>query len=344
MTTLGSRNDDEMVPFGIKTCWIQKTQDSPSNFPCILPRNTPLVSDEFFRHKRRRSFPSLGQFVCTEPQQHFLDTGRDTKMESIDPNPSHRNDPLTTIRICNCTYTTFLEHLSSLCDAVVLWTVEEIHFQNIRNENLSEEPNPDRPSRSLSTERSISSYIVALLKQTKPKRLILRDCDLQMSDLLNIMDVLRRNHSETLEHLDLRYNGFAPRVLQWLISIHLGSFRSLQEVYLRQGIRCIIQKSVRDAIVTGLENTRHHTLRCIDLFHWDRSVEHLLDINCVGRRVFQMHSFPFGLWPFLLERAMKRKDHSTSLPRQRALAREASAIYHMLRNTPELLQNCGRVD
>lgn len=155
-------------------------------------------------------------------------------------------------------------------------------------------------------------------------------------------EVLRHRHSDSLEYLDLCYNNFAPRVLQWIFSIHIGSFRSLQELYLRQGIRCMVHQRVRKAIIESLERSRYHPLQSLDIFRWDRSIEHMLDINCVGRRVFQADSLPIGLWPLILERATCRmtlpKKQSAPVTDRRIAVRQASALYHMLRSAPSLLQ------
>ena len=216
--------------------------------------------------------------------------------------------------------------------------VDEIHLERIQDEQSS------TSSSSSAGSTPVASMILSLLEQTKPKRLVLRDCNLSVSDLFNIMNVLCRKHYESLECLDLRHNRFPARAIQWILAIHLGSLRNLKEIYLRQGIRCIVHQNVRNAILDGLDNNTNLCLETIDLFEWDRSIEHLLDINRAGRKVlFQDESFPISLWPQLLERATNEesltKNQPVQPPKRRIVARQASVLYHILRNGPILLQN-----
>lgn len=334
----------EDVPIDIQTYWIQERKSPMNEFVDLMPREeSHLPNDDDRRrcHKRIRSSTSLiGCFRRTGPQEHSEDVTEriSTPVTSHDAR-SHPEKSNTAIHICDCSYSTLEELVSLPLSSADLSTIDEIHLQNIHK------PKPPEGSDSKISrlsQSSISASVVALLQQTTPKRLILRDCNLQVSDLFEIMEVLRRNHSISLELLDLRYNGLAPRVLQWLLSIHLGSFHSLKEIYLRQGIRCMVRQSVRDAIVEGLEKNRHHTLQTIDLFHWDRSIEHLLDVNSAGRRVFQLDSFPMALWPLLLQRATTEDVLAKKQPgrttQKRLVERQASVLYYMLRNGPVLLK------
>jgi hypothetical protein len=343
MATIPSQNS--LLPIGTQPFLIQEEQTSMSDFFDLPSRDKIKLSRTTDRHKRWRSSPSLGTIHCIGPQQQCedgLNTSSATE-PSVPGDPHFQKDTSKTIRICDCTYSTLPEVLPPLCDSVALSTVDEIHFQNIHRAAVTEDLMMQTSSASSSDKTSITTSIIALLEQTRPKRLILRDCNLQVSDLFAIMEILRRHHSTTLEHLDLRYNGFAPRVLQWIFAIHMGSFHSLREIYLRQGIRCMVHQSVRDAIVECIQKNRHNKLQNIDVFYWDRSIEHILDINCAGRRVLQLDSFPMVLWPLLLERATKTKKSGHNSDR-RMKAREASTMYYMLRNAPTLFQSYRKIN
>jgi len=155
------------------------------------------------------------------------------------------------------------------------------------------------------------------------------------------MSILCSNHSKTLESLDIRYNKFTSRGIQSVVANHLRlSLHSLKTISLRQGIRCVVNPKIRDAIIQGLQHNRV-ILESIDIFDWDRSVQHFLDINRAGRReVFCKEHFQRNLWPLLLERATSKLQLSIVPPvRRRIAARQANVLYHMLRNGgPMLLQ------
>ncbi|MGK3756156.1 MAG: hypothetical protein ACI8RD_008466, partial [Bacillariaceae sp.] len=143
---------------------------------------------------------------------------------------------------------------------------------------------------------------------------------------------------KTLESLDLRYNMFTSRSIRSVLAIHLrSSLHSLKSISLRQGIRCVVNPKVRDAILQGLQHNRV-ILESIDIFDWDRSVQHFLDINRFGRRkVLCNEDFPRSLWPLLLERTTPTTNISTG--RRRIAVRQANVVYHMFRNGgPVLLQ------
>jgi hypothetical protein len=334
------------VPVGIQPCRIQEKltsmtiNDSVDFMPTV---EYPLLWDGPDPcHKKLRSSFIFGNVHSIGPQEQGEQVVN-TVSTSLAA-PSDENNPVkitsTTIRICDCSYSTLQELLlfSSSFSFEDLSNVCEIHMQGIHRTKSPTDIN----TATQSSPSPISDVVITLLQHTRLKRLILRDCNLHVSDLFAIMKVLRQKHFNTLEHLDLRYNGFAPRVLQWILSIHLGSLQSLKVIYLRQGIRCMVHQSVRNAITQGLDKNRFHTLHYIDLFHWDRSIEHILDVNRAGRRVFQLESFPLGLWPFLLERVTKKeviakKEPGRSTLRQ-LVARQASVLYYMLRNGPHLLQ------
>jgi len=186
------------------------------------------------------------------------------------------------------------------------------------------------------------------------------------------MDVLcgHPNHPESLESLDLRFNEFTSRAIQSVLTIHLKlKLHSLKYIKLRQGIRCVVHRNIRDAILQSLRQNRV-VLESIDIFDWDKSVQYLLDINRAGRRtVFGNNDqFPRDLWPLLLERAVvvntttcdqhkeeedavlftkssaPQQQSALLIPRQRialapATRRQASVLYHMFRNGgPMMLQ------
>jgi hypothetical protein len=330
------------VPVGIQPCWIQeqqtKTKMTKETFDFTTTLEGSLLWDcPHLCHTWLRSSPILSNVHPVGPQKQYKDTVKTAATSPAVLSKVHSNLKIssTTIHTCDCSCTTLQEFLlsSSLDD---LSSINEIHIQGIhKTKSPAAVTTPSSPS-------SISASVITLLQlqHLRPKRLTLRDCNLQVSELFDIMKVLRQMHCHTLEYLDLRHNGFAPRVLQWILSIHLGSLQSLKEIYLRQGIRCMVHQNVRDAIMEGLDKNRHHTLHYIDLFHWDKSIVHILDVNRAGRRVFQLESFPLGLWPFLLERAAKKEilakepGHRT----QRLVARQAGILYYMLRNGPLLLQ------
>jgi hypothetical protein len=257
------------------------------------------------------------------------------------PSIKRSHQKRTTIQICSCNSSDLAVQLSSVSSDDLAHT-SEIHVCNIqRDEVHTKVP-------SSCSNRTVADLIVDLLEKTKPRRLILRDCNLHISGLFDIMEVLRRKHANTLECLDLRYNGFKPRVLQWILAMHLPSFQSLREVYLRQGIQCMVHQNVRDALLDVLENNQNHVLEKIDLFDWDRSIEHMLDVNRAGRRVLQCKAFPIGLWPLLLERAANgetlAKRQSSQPLKRRLAARQVNALYFIVRNVPFLFSKSRAAD
>jgi hypothetical protein len=171
-------------------------------------------------------------------------------------------------------------------------------------------------------------------KTVRLKRLVLKDCNLRDSNLFQIMNILCRNHSKTLESLDIRYNMFTSISIRSVLAIHLrSSLHSLKSISLRQGIRCVVNPKVRDAILQGLRHNRV-ILESIDIFDYDRYIQHFLDINRFGRRkVLCNENFPRSLWPILLERT------TTDIPpgRRRIAVRQANVVYHMFRNGGPLL-------
>jgi hypothetical protein len=331
------------VPICIQPCWIQEQQarttmnemiDLESTGECHLIWDGP-------HHCRNwlRSSPVFGSFHNIGLQEQGEDTANiaSTSFPGQSDFTCQAKISSTSMHICDCSHSTLQEFLfSSVSSLDDLRIIDDIHIQGI---HTAEQP---RAAVNSSSPSVLSSSVITLLQNTRPKRLTIRDCNLQVSDLFAIMKVLRQKHFNTLEHLDLRFNGFAPRVLQWILSLHLGSLQSLKRIYLRQGIRCVVHQNVRNAIMEGLDKNRHHTLYHIDLFNWDRSIEHILDLNRAGRRVFQLESFPLALWPFLLERATKKdmleeKETGCSSERQ-LISRQASVVYYMLRNGQILLQ------
>eukprot|EP00532_Pseudo-nitzschia_australis_P004665 CAMPEP_0168201162 /NCGR_PEP_ID=MMETSP0139_2-20121125/23507_1 /TAXON_ID=44445 /ORGANISM="Pseudo-nitzschia australis, Strain 10249 10 AB" /LENGTH=574 /DNA_ID=CAMNT_0008126595 /DNA_START=113 /DNA_END=1837 /DNA_ORIENTATION=+ len=250
--------------------------------------------------------------------------------------------------------------------------IEELQLVGMRDDNDEpQEHEPDRGDRSISpssseseshsgaepsplplplsspvaTTPTIAGLVVSLLRNTnRLQKLVVKDCNLQNSDLVRIMDVLcaHPNHPESLEHLDLRSNRLTPRAIESILSIYLrSSLHSLKSLRVRQGIKCVVNRSIRDAILRSLR-TNKVVLESIDVFDWDKSVRFFLDVNRAKRRTvfYNNDRFPGSLWPFLLEQAVlvdERRDPSAT--RRRSRRRQASVVYHMFRNGgPMLLQ------
>eukprot|EP00536_Pseudo-nitzschia_multiseries_P019027 jgi/Psemu1/316611/fgenesh1_kg.3641_\ len=114
------------------------------------------------------------------------------------------------------------------------------------------------------------------------------------------------NHPKSLEHLDLRFNRLTRKVIESIVAIHLrSSLHALKTIKLRQGIRCVVHRSIRDAILRGL-GTNRVILESIDVFDWDKSVQFFLDANRAKRRTVFCNNdrFSRNLWPLLLEQAV----------------------------------------
>jgi hypothetical protein len=284
------------------------------------------------RH-RQHPYTSLSHEIIQRPQDC------ESEVDQMMPT-RHCKDEFTSIHIHRWTPSSLNQMISTVPDAD-FDAVIEIHIGK-RDRNLSIPDGADK------SDHSASSPIIALLERTRPKRLAFRDCNFSVSDLFCIMEVVKRKHVNTLECLDLRHNGISVRALQWIISIYLGSFHKLKELYLRQDIRCMVHQNVRNAILEGLLNDKNQVLETIDLFHWDRKVEHVLDLNRAGRRTFQIENFPISLWPKLLERATTKETLSKKCfgkpPKRRLVARQASVLYHLLRHGPILFHSAGCLD
>ena len=241
---------------------------------------------------------------------------------------------------------------------------EEDHDQSNSIQEESEESGSKLSlSRTRSNRNHTLSLIISLLKKSsRLKELILKDCNLDNFDLVQIMHILcaHPNHPKSLEHLDLRFNKFSPLSIKMIMATHLrSSLHSLKTVKLRQGIRCVVHRNIRDAILLSLRCNRV-VLESIDIFDCDRKVQYLLDVNRAKRRLIFCNNdrFPTTLWPLLLEQIVhaNEEDHcevliaktkpssaeSLLVPRRRdtySTRRQASVVYHMFRNGgPMLLQ------
>jgi len=254
---------------------------------------------------------------------------------------------------------------------------EEIHLVRMRDDERYEEDQDQSISiqeesvsgsklslsRTRSNRNHTLSLIISLLKKSsRLKELILKDCNLDNFDLVQIMHILcaHPNHPKSLEHLDLRFNKFSPLSIKTIMATHLrSSLHSLKTVKLRQGIRCVVHRNIRDAILLSLRCNRV-VLESIDIFDCDRKVQYLLDVNRAKRRLIFCNNdrFPTTLWPLLLEQIVlaNEDDHcevliaktkpssaeSLLVPRRRdtySRRRQASVVYHMFRNGgPMLLQ------
>jgi len=171
----------------------------------------------------------------------------------------------------------------------------------------------------------ISSLILYFLtKIICLKKLVLQDCNLQDLHLYQIMNCLCKSHAN-VESLDLRFNKFTSKGIRSILLIHLrSSLHSLRNISLRQGIRCVVDPQIRDAILHCLQYNQV-ILESIDIFCWDRSIQHFLDINRAGRRCALCNDdFPRSLWPLLLERA--------TLQVPILSVRQSNILYHMFRN------------
>ena len=246
---------------------------------------------------------------------------------------------------------------------------EEIHFVGICDDDKSISTQAESPSESdlqpivttIDARTRTSSLIISLLRKTKRiKELVLKDCDLDNLDLVRIMDMLcaHPNHPESLEYLDLRFNKFTPMALQSILANNLrSSLHSLKTVKLRQGLRCVVHRNIRDAILQSLR-CNQVVLESIDVFNWDKSVQYLLDVNRAKRRSIFCNNdrFPRTLWPYLIEQALvtngeddcdllvtERKSSSEPppfVPRPRNIStarRQASVVYHIFRNGGPML-------
>lgn len=246
---------------------------------------------------------------------------------------------------------------------------EEIHLVGICDDDKSissqAESSPESDLQSIATttdaQTRTSSLIISLLRKTKRiKELVLKDCDLDNLDLIRIMDMLcaHPNHPESLEYLDLRFNKFTPMAIQSVLANNLrSSLHSLKTVKLRQGLRCVVHRNIRDAILQSLRCNRV-VLESIDVFDWDKSVQYLLDVNRAKRRSIFCNNdlFPRTLWPYLIEQALvtngeddcdslitERKSPSeppSFVPRRRNIStarRQASVVYHIFRNGGPML-------
>ena len=253
-----------------------------------------------------------------------------------------------TIKVHNCSPSIVEAVLLSSPSSVV--NFEEIHLVNMHDddEEEEEETNNDdslillqpilssnRASMKHVDQATTSTLIMNLLNKTvRLKRLVLKNCNLRDSNLFQIMNILCRNHSKTLESLDIRYNMFTSISIRSVLAIHLrSSLHSLKSISLRQGIRCVVNPKVRDAILQGLQHNQV-ILESIDIFDYDRYIQHFLDINRSGRRkVLCNENFPRSLWPILLERT------TIEIPpgRRRIAVRQVNVVYHMFRNGGPLL-------
>ena len=251
-----------------------------------------------------------------------------------------------TIKVHNCSPSIVEAVLLSSSSSVV--NLEEIHLVNMHDDEEEEVTNNDdslillqpiqssnRASIKHVVQATTSTLIMNLLNKTvRLKRLVLKNCNLRDSNLFQIMNILCRNHSKTLESLDIRYNMFTSISIRSVLAIHLrSSLHSLKSLSLRQGIRCVVNPKVRDAILQGLQHNQV-ILESIDIFDYDRYIQHFLDINRSGRRkVLCNENFPRSLWPILLERT------TIEIPpgRRRIAVRQVNVVYHMFRNGGPLL-------
>lgn len=301
--------------------------------------------------------------VCLKRIRSNLDDGNDTEesyllLDALKELVQKKGFSWKRIRLQDCSPSI----LKVLLASPYCQNFEEIHISGMC-EDEKDEPNHDQ---SILTESSppsecekttiTSSLIISLLKKSnRIKELTLKDCDLDNFDLIQFMNVLcsHPNHPKSLEHLDLRFNKFTPLALRSIVAIHLrSSLHSLKSLKLRQGLRCVVHRNVRDAVVQSLECNRV-VLESIDVFDWDKSVQYRLDINRAKRRFIFCNNdrFPRTLWPLLLEKAtvvnedngydkMTRNQKSRSLPRSRntsSTRRQASILYHMFRNGGPML-------
>ena len=240
---------------------------------------------------------------------------------------------------------------------------EDIHIVGITDESSDDQPvlpqvesSPESEVQSLAT---TSSLIVSLLRKTnRIRELVLKNCNVDNFDLIRIMNILcdHPNHPKSLERLDLRFNKFSPLALRSILAVHLrSSLHSLKSLKLRQGIRCVVHRNIRDAILQSLRCNRV-VLESIDVFDWDKSVQYRLDINRAKRRFIFCNNdrFPIALWPLLLEQALVANEkhyHEVLVRKQKATSsvigprctetsktrRQASILYHMFRNGGPML-------
>jgi hypothetical protein len=151
----------------------------------------------------------------------------------------------------------------------------------------------------------------------------------QCCDMRQLGEILVRN--ELIESLSLAHCGLDENSIAQLASF-LGKVKGLK--YL--GLQGNLLNSGRgcDALLAALEHNR--SLERIDMpaiVEQKRAIDHLLDWNRAGRRLFQDLDAPMSLWPLVLDRADKI-DYTRSYPLfkrpEEVAARRASAIFHLL--------------
>lgn len=151
----------------------------------------------------------------------------------------------------------------------------------------------------------------------------------QHCDMQQLGEILERN--DLIESLSLAHCGLDEDSIAQLASF-LGRVKGLK--YL--GLQGNLLNSGRgcDALLTALEH--NHSLERIDMpaiVEQKRAIDHLLDWNRAGRRLFQDFDAPLSLWPLVLDRASKI-DYTNSYPLfkrpEEVAARRANAIFHLL--------------
>ena len=236
--------------------------------------------------------------------------------------------------------------------------LEEVHVSEICDDD-QDGPNQQQEMESSvepKHQTSTSSLIISLLaKATRLKELVLKNCNLDNFDLIRIMNILcsHPNHPTSLERFDLRFNKFTTTAIQSILNDHLrSSLHSLKELKVRQGIRCVVQQKLRNAVLQSLKCNRV-VLESIDVFDSDKSVQYLLDINRAKRRFILCNNdrFPTTLWPLLLEQALVGDEDDDILMRKvsspylfetrtrynASTKRQASVLYHIFRNGGPML-------
>ncbi len=237
--------------------------------------------------------------------------------------------------------------------------LEEIHISDMCDDDEDELKEQETEALAGPKHQTLtSSLIISLLtKAMRIKALVLKNCNLDNFDLVRIMNILcsHPNHPTSLERLDLRFNEFTPTAIHSILIDHVrSSLHSLKELKVRQGIRCLVQQKIRNAVLQSLRCNRV-VLESIDVFDSDRSVQYLLDINRAKRRFIFCNNdrFPRTLWPLLLEQALVvneddgrdlliRKVSSPPVPSTRyrydaSAKRQASVLYHIFRNGGPML-------
>lgn len=128
----------------------------------------------------------------------------------------------------------------------------------------------------------VSSLLSSLHKKPRLKELKMSNNRLRDEHLSLISETLRGNSA--LINVDLRFNCFTCNGIKQIVAATLPLYRTLRRLQLRTG-SSVLRKDLLDTLVLGMQN--NWNLLYMDLFEWDRRLQHCFELNRSNRLILR---------------------------------------------------------